>query len=373
MGLFAVISLLVVSFSSVYFLMNGRDVIDARLDSHLESILVLKEQQLNDFIEEESEDIENLLADSSFIGCLTENATFSCGEEVIDRIHARDLLIMNLRKDPDFIEFFILDLEGKVVLSTDESQENKVKQDRPYFKEGQKGLFVQNVYYSTSMQAPSLMIAAPINDINGEVIGVFAGRININQISKIMAEHSGLGRTGETYLVNKYNSLITDIRSASGSAFKKSIYTFAVKNCLQGQSGSGHYENSLGVTVHGAYKWIPKRDVCLIVEIDTSEALEPVQKLTKTIFLMSLVITLLAILLGFYFSRIITRPLSKLTAKVDEVSKGNFNVQLDHSNTGEIQSLTDSLNRVLASMKLAVLRTEEKSKKKELDEITKKK
>jgi PAS domain S-box-containing protein len=57
---------------------------------------------------------------------------------------------------------------------------------------------------------------------------------------------------------------------------------------------------------------------------------------------------------GFVISYFITRPLEKLTKTIDEISRGNLDVELEKSEILEINKLTDSLNRVMASLKLAI-------------------
>ncbi len=53
-------------------------------------------------------------------------------------------------------------------------------------------------------------------------------------------------------------------------------------------------------------------------------------------------------------SYVITRPLETLTNNIDEISKGNLDVQIDSSEIYEINRLSESLNRVLTSLKLAI-------------------
>jgi methyl-accepting chemotaxis protein len=71
----------------------------------------------------------------------------------------------------------------------------------------------------------------------------------------------------------------------------------------------------------------------------------------------SFALVLLALLVSYLASVSISKPLQKLRNDVDEISKGKIDLQLGSSKIAEIQNLTDSLNRVLASMKLAILRT----------------
>jgi len=74
--------------------------------------------------------------------------------------------------------------------------------------------------------------------------------------------------------------------------------------------------------------------------------------------LISLALICLIIALTFGVSLVIahfiTRPLAKLTKNIDEISKGNLDVQLEKSEIYEINKLTSSLNRVMTSLKLAI-------------------
>jgi len=72
--------------------------------------------------------------------------------------------------------------------------------------------------------------------------------------------------------------------------------------------------------------------------------------------LLSLIV-LLGIGIAFFVSRMISQPLAKLTSDVDEITKGNLDIRLQGSNIDEVGSLTNSLSRILASMKLAILKT----------------
>ena len=74
---------------------------------------------------------------------------------------------------------------------------------------------------------------------------------------------------------------------------------------------------------------------------------------------------MLGIVVGYFTTRMISKPLSKLSSAVDEVSKGNFDVEVSGHITkvDEITTLVDSLNRIMITMKLAVDETKSKRKK----------
>jgi PAS domain S-box-containing protein len=65
-------------------------------------------------------------------------------------------------------------------------------------------------------------------------------------------------------------------------------------------------------------------------------------------------ILVITLAVGFVISYFISMPLVKLTKNIDEISKGNLEVELEKSEIYEINNLTASLDRVMASLKLAI-------------------
>jgi HAMP domain-containing protein len=74
-------------------------------------------------------------------------------------------------------------------------------------------------------------------------------------------------------------------------------------------------------------------------------------------FYFSIIIVICALIFSVFITLSLTRPIKRLENEVIEISKGKLDLQLDKSNLEEVQSLTDSLGRILATLKLAVLRT----------------
>jgi len=65
-------------------------------------------------------------------------------------------------------------------------------------------------------------------------------------------------------------------------------------------------------------------------------------------------ILVITLAVGFVISYFISMPLVKLTKNIDDISKGNLDVELEKSEIYEINNLTASLDRVMASLKLAI-------------------
>ena len=93
------------------------------------------------------------------------------------------------------------------------------------------------------------------------------------------------------------------------------------------------------------------------LESKTINVVKIISNAKKAIFLFVIFIFALSLSIGLLFSHYISLSINRLTRAVEDITKGNLHVQLQNdSGLDEIKSLINSLNRILASMKLAILR-----------------
>ena len=74
---------------------------------------------------------------------------------------------------------------------------------------------------------------------------------------------------------------------------------------------------------------------------------------SESIMLIGLIF-LVTFFVALTISYFIAKPIEKLTENIDKISKGTLDVNLEASEIREINNLVNSLNRVMASLKLAV-------------------
>jgi len=130
----------------------------------------------------------------------------------------------------------------------------------------------------------------------GEMVGVMAVQISLDEINAIMTDRDGLGKTGETYLVGPDNLMRSDSfsdpnnRSLLASLTKPAtgaVKTEAVDLALKGEHGSDVIIDYRGEPVLSS--WMPVRideDLAwaFIAEIDVTEAFNPVDHAGKEYF-----------------------------------------------------------------------------------------
>ena len=350
--LFSIFSIALVGF---FAFENSRRALERETINHLLSTNNSKEIQINRWIEDLSRAVE-ILAESPFFvndfaGVMAAHNPLDPGHRVAHRQILETYLKPVVEKF-NFSELFILRaVDGLVLLSTDSVQEGKYKETRPFFVHGKTRTFVQNVYYSMSLQQPVMTVASPLQDRQGKVIAVLAGRYNLADLSEIMAQRSPMKKTEDSYLVNTFNFFVTETRFGNNFALKKSVHTEGVIAGLKQQNGVGLYTNYRGAPVIGAYHWMPERELCLITEIEQAEAFEPIDALRKSLILTGVFIALMAALLGGFSARTIIRPLRRLVRETEKIGSGHLEYKIQVSGKDEVGDLSRSFAQMVGRLK----------------------
>ena len=140
--------------------------------------------------------------------------------------------------------------------------------------------------YAPSNGVPASFVAAPVHDDDGSVIAVVAVQISLDAINGIMGERSGLGETGETYLVGPDYLMRSDsfldpvnhtVEASFANPFKGRAETVASQAALAGKTDAGVIIDYNGAPVLSSYTPVKVGDTtwALLAEIDVAEAFCP--------------------------------------------------------------------------------------------------
>ncbi len=248
--------------------------------------------------------------------------------------------------------------------------ENLVKTEWESFKSTE--LYSQNIDNKDFVLSDSIKRIDGIHDFTpyhknkkatiGFVLNTNKGRkikaINYNNIQNILLERTGMGESGESYLVGQ------DFRMRSKSRFfnnKKphqiSVKTTGVINALKGVNGRGVFEDYRGVQVYSAYSLVQISNLKLVIlsEIDVSEVTMPLKKLKVKLMVLTLVIFLVAVLLSLFLTKIIVNPIKNMRNSLKIMAKGDYNQSLEYKkSSSEIEEMFDALSQLKASLQGAV-------------------
>ncbi len=321
--------------------------------NHLSTAAILKAEEITSWVSEKERDIR-LLATLPGIRAaagqlLADRRTGRRAGE--SRKHLRTALLQLPLTYPDIAEVFLLDARtGEVVLSTDPAQEGKLKDDRPYFREGRAGPFVQSVYYSLSLGRSTMTMATPVRDDSDRPVGVLVGRVNLARLDQVMAERTGLGTTGETFLVNRFNFFVSEVRGRDRLPEQAAVFTAGVKAALRGENGTALYRNHRGIPVIGAYRWLPGVSLALVAEIEQAEAFAPVAGLRRTLLGVGLLLIAVVLPVALWLGRSVTRPVAALVEGARALGTGDLAHRIPVAGPEELAFLAQAFNRMAEAL-----------------------
>lgn len=318
--------------------------VQERTEDQLNSIIILKVDQLNNFINERKDDV-TVLANSISIYLQNDNGNSSLNGYLMNTSELYRY----------FNEFFIIEPGGTIIFSTDETQIGKSKITENYFLFGSQDTYFQGFYYDKSMQDVNLTVSSPIILENGSFFGVIAGRVNIDYLSALLTERNGLGTTGETYLVNNFNYAVTQLREDDTYSFTKPIYSDIVKQCLNNRNEEveilNGYRNYADVYVIGGSYYVSSLNVCIIAEINEQEAFASLTFFRDTLMTILFALICSFVPIGYFISRSITDPIKKLDDVTKRISTGDLDAEMNIDSNDEIGELAASFNIMRDSLK----------------------
>jgi PAS domain S-box-containing protein len=361
--IFLLLSIVPLSLVGYLAFVDSRHALEQDTIDRLLTTTQLKAAEFTSWLDDSSGDIR-LLAQRPLIRQYTavlvsQTQTSPAYQAAYTRVR-QDHLLPYWKEQGNFLDFSLIRAtDGLILASTNAGLEGKYREDETFFIEGRKETYVGNVEYEVTMGGQAMYISTPVTDENGAVIAVLVGHLNLGDISDIMMRRSGLRKTEETYLVNTFNFMVTQSRFGPDSSSGEAVYSNGVNNCLAGHDGSGFYDDYRGVPVIGAYQWIPERQLCIVTEMDQSEALAPVVDLRNSILLIGGIIGLSVIVTGVFFARTITGPVRRLVKGTEEIGKGNLAYRVGTSAKDEIGQLSRAFDHMIDALKTTTVSRDE--------------
>ncbi|GAB2998357.1 ATP-binding protein [uncultured Cyclobacterium sp.] len=182
--------------------------------------------------------------------------------------------------------------------------------------------------------------------------------IDANKIQDILMERTGMGESGETYLVGR------DLRMRSISRFMPdtppaqiNAPTLGAKYALQGINGSGIIDDYRGISVYSSYHKldIANLDWAILSEIDVKEVEAPLLIMRNKLFLISFLVLLFALTFSFLITVVLSKPLMKMRLFLNFMTRGNYDFNIDDDyQAKEIKEMFVALKKLQKSIREAI-------------------
>jgi len=359
--LIAFISIAVVGslLGSTFYFLNSSEIIKNNTYQYMESVAESRANHIETYLLQNIERLELITSNTRL------RATLKKYNETPSKELKNEMTrIINDAKEPieEFERICVIGLDGVIITSTNEAYCGKDIYKKDFFKTGLKE---SKIWFVDEDNEKKIFVSSPFI-LDNETLGVAVTVVNIDYLGKIVKDRTGFAETGEVLVTirGENERIYLFKRLFEEEALQQSIESDETAEPMK-QALAGNerlFENTLDYRnkeVIAVSQFIETGKIGLVAKIDRPEAIGIAErKLMETTLLVFVVTAILGSLFGLIASRIISKPITKLTSDVREITKGKLDIQLEKSNISEIQILTESLNRILASMKLAILRTE---------------
>ncbi len=209
-------------------------------------------------------------------------------------------------------------------------------------------------------------IGHPVTNMSGQKIAVVILRFNESLISTITESRKGMGKTGESYLINYEED-------NKRFEFRSNMKTMGAGKYIVGyelgiipeywhdavhagnRGGSGLYVDSAGKTVLVAFDKMQIQGLnwYLISKIDKYEVTGPVREIYRKVLMFVAIFFLLTCIWAWILSRGFTRPILRNIEFAEAITRGKYDSTMTSTRKDELGDLDRSLNDMAVNLKEA--------------------
>ena len=184
--------------------------------------------------------------------------------------------------------------------------------------------------YGPSGGVPVAFIGTPVVS-QGEIKGALVFKLSTKRLNTMMSDVTGLGKTGEAYLVGADMLMRSQSRfSQESTVLKTKVESVSVNKALKGESGTLEISNYRNKTVISTFtpleflgnKW------AVIAEEDVGEILEPVAAMRNFMLLAGVIIFIVVTIIGIVVARGVTTAIGDMTGAMKNLAEGNLDIEV---------------------------------------------
>lgn len=293
-----------------------------------------------------------------------ENLDAGNDDSLYSRLHAKyHPYLRAFLRDRGYYDVFLFDTNGNLIYSvfkeldyaTNLESGKWAKSDLGnVFRDAQKNRnktdyksFYDFKGYGPSHGAAASFISTPVHGPNGNFIGVLAFQMPLKKLNDMMQEKTGLGETGETFLVGADKLMRSDSRfTLQSTILKRKIDTEQVRKGLSGKTGNFIGKTFNGTDVLTAFDSVEYRGTtwAIIGEIELGEAFAKITSLRNVLLIGTLVGSAILLIFGVFVGRSISVPIQKMTLAMKVLAEGSLEQKIPYANNrDEIGSMAGAV------------------------------
>jgi len=310
--IFFLIALLASIGGTTYYYIKTLESVQQATYNHLETVVQSRAHHIETFLDDKKILAENLALIGKVETLLLTSKSDS--DYNAKKIAVEERLQKTIDSVEEIKSIGVIDENNILIASTDSELVGRDYSESIFFKENpERESMIQ--FNDDSDLGIVLGVVSPIKDDSGKYLGMLGIITGFEQLNKIVSDKTGIGETGETYLINKDFYAITPLLFEKDAILEFKVYSTNSINCLgmlnilPVEEHIGHeaveiFLDYRGKKVIGTHHPLYSVDWCFLAEIDEEEILWAQRELFQRITLMLIiVITTIITLVGFFVGR----------------------------------------------------------------------
>ncbi len=332
-------------------------VIETRTFDKLIAIRDLKVERLTDWLSERRGDIYTMSEYQEFTELEVLIDKTSYNQTDINKLsESRRILKSFLNNYNQYNDLLILNPNnGKILVSTKEYMEGENRSDNTFFTETilKKEMVFKDIYFSKALKAYTMTYSIPIFssvDTKNKIIGVLVAHVDLkNSLFNILSNNVGLGKTGETLIVNKNVLALNQLRWHKNVPLTLKISALPAVSASEGQTGITTTKDYRDIEVLAAYTYIPETSWGFVCKQDMSELNEPIREMIWNFIIIFIISLIIIAFVAITISGSISQPIKKMHRVALELGSGNLSARNIITSKDELGMLAEEFNN-MASM-----------------------
>ena len=287
-----------------------------------------------------------------------------------EAIECKEILDMQLSQMrsvlKDVSDIMLVSPQGRVVYANKPLHYYKdiskapTEAERNALEAGKYGITLSDVYFDKAEDNRyEMLVTAPAYDLNGVTIGVIALEVDMTGIYQLIADNTGLGKTGESVIGKKIDNevlYLNPLKFEPNTALVRRVpigtkVAIPIQNAVQGKTGAAVTVDYRGTSVIGAWRYLPSLDWGLATKIDTSEAFADVTNLRNLAIAILFIVIVISAIMAFSIAHSISEPIKRLSDGAAIVGSGNLDYKIGTNQKDEIGQLSRTFDKMTSNLR----------------------
>jgi len=262
----------------------------------------------------------------------------------------RDYLASVRERFPSFETLLIIDARGRAVTSSGgRTGAMSLPPDRLSALPA-AGAYVGEPYWDAGLAKAAIVLAVPIREADGRVLGALSAKISLRSIADILERLAPRG-AGEIYVMTDEGRLILSSRGSSAELMRTRLPPTTTQPLLDNEGATVTYQRADGQGVVASLRRVPRLRWAAVVEVPRAEAFADLARLRNVTILLLIVLLVGVGVVAYAVAALIARPIEQLSSAASKVASGDLSVELPSSGSGEVGYLTRAFAHLVSRLR----------------------